>query len=91
MLAHLWALFWGSPTLPIQAEEKMSEGADQEQEIQEETHPKEGRDDNYEEEEEEEEEGGVVAAKAHRRGEMWSLVKPQSIAWQIGICLGDQM
>ncbi|XP_015284947.1 PREDICTED: Golgi integral membrane protein 4 isoform X2 [Gekko japonicus] len=52
------------------AEEKMSEGADQEQEIQEETNPKEGRDENYEEEEEEEEEGGAVEAKAHRRGEM---------------------
>ncbi|XP_054838266.1 Golgi integral membrane protein 4 isoform X2 [Eublepharis macularius] len=52
------------------AEEKMSEGVDQEQEIQEETNPKEGHDENYEEEEEEEEEGGAVAAKAHRRGEM---------------------
>ncbi|XP_060098443.1 Golgi integral membrane protein 4 isoform X4 [Heteronotia binoei] len=52
------------------AEEKMSEGADQEQEIQEEANPKEGRDENYEEEEEEEEEGDAMAAKAHRRGEM---------------------
>lgn len=54
----------------FQAEEKMSEGADQDQEIQEGNHRKEGQDENYEEEEEEEEEGGAGAAKAHRRGEM---------------------
>uniref|UniRef100_A0ACB8FBX7 Uncharacterized protein n=1 Tax=Sphaerodactylus townsendi TaxID=933632 RepID=A0ACB8FBX7_9SAUR len=50
------------------AEEKMNDGADQE--IQEETNPKESHDENYEEEEEEDEEGGAMAAKAHRRGEM---------------------
>lgn len=59
----------------------MSEGADQEQEIQEDTNPKDGHDENYEEEEEEEEEGGAMAAKAHRRGEMWSLLKPQKVTW----------
>ncbi|XP_039178747.1 Golgi integral membrane protein 4 isoform X2 [Crotalus tigris] len=53
------------------AEEKMSEGVDQEEDIQEGKQQKEGHDENYEEEEEEEEEeGGPVAVKAHRRGEM---------------------
>lgn len=53
------------------AEEKMSEGVDQEEDIQEGKQQKEGRDENYEEEEEEEEEeGAAVAAKVHRRGEM---------------------
>ncbi|KAG8136130.1 hypothetical protein E2320_009106 [Naja naja] len=53
------------------AEEKMSEGVDQEEDIQEGKQQKEGHDENYEEEEEEEEEDGApVADKSRRRGEM---------------------
>ncbi|XP_026561587.1 Golgi integral membrane protein 4 isoform X1 [Pseudonaja textilis] len=53
------------------AEEKMSEGVDQEEDIQEGKQQKEGHDENYEEEEEEEEEDGAPAAdKSRRRGEM---------------------
>ncbi|XP_034294928.1 Golgi integral membrane protein 4 isoform X2 [Pantherophis guttatus] len=53
------------------AEEKISEGVDQEEDIQEGKQQKEGHDENYEEEEEEEEEeGGPVADKSRRRGEM---------------------
>ncbi|XP_058044574.1 Golgi integral membrane protein 4 isoform X3 [Ahaetulla prasina] len=53
------------------AEEKISEGVDQEEDIQEGKQQKEGHDENYEEEEEEEEEEGApVADKSRRRGEM---------------------
>lgn len=68
-------VFWNHlsllPILDIQAEEKVSEGVDQEEDIQEGKQQKEGHDENYEEEEEEEEEDGApVADKSRRRGEM---------------------
>lgn len=56
--------------LYFQADEKTNDGADQEPEVQDENHQKEGHEVNYEEEEEEEEEGGAIVAKARRRGEM---------------------